>query len=99
METLFDHHPTEQELTHILGDPDVRDTREEYLQFMESDGANADLFRLFILRDDRKAAVRYLNRIQEVSYRESVDFPECHDHGHHRRDPERYDDGQDRSAA
>ncbi len=99
METVLDHEPTEVELDELLGTGDERDTPEEYLEFLDSDSANADLFRLFWMRGDAATARSYLARIDDPLYRQSVSLPGCHDHSAHRRDPGESGDAQGRHVA
>lgn len=80
IETIFDYSPSEAELANLLGDADVRDDEAEYKQFLDNDSAMADLYRLFMLRGDNSAAKSFLEKIKDVSYRNTTSlrdyFPE-----------------------
>lgn len=61
LETIFDYGVTESEFKTILfGDIESFD---EYIEFIDQDGAYADLSKLFRLRGDSVTAVKYIAMI------------------------------------
>jgi hypothetical protein len=66
METIFDHAITKEELTLLFGAPP---DEERYRTILESETANADLYRLYSVRGDVRKAKTYLNRIKDPLYR------------------------------
>jgi hypothetical protein len=79
METIYDHGVTEQELMALFGPEDERETREEYFEFLSSDSACADLYRLYRYRRQFARAGGYLVRIADARYRRTVGMPSCRD--------------------
>jgi len=77
METIYDHGVTEQELTALFGPEEERETRDEYLEFLSSDSACADLYLLYQHRHQPNRAAEYLGRIADESYRRTVGMPSC----------------------
>jgi len=77
METIYDHGITEQELTALFGPPTERETCEEYLEFLSSDSACADLYALYQHRQLPQRAAEYLGRITNAQYRRTVGMPAC----------------------
>lgn len=61
IETIFDYGVTESELKAILfGDIETPD---EYVEFLDQDGAYADLSKLFRLRGDTISATKFIGMI------------------------------------
>lgn len=69
METIYDY-ATQAELEN-LGKTD----KEFYLKFSNEDSINAQLYLLFDLRGDKKKAKKYLAKIKDVTYRDSISEP------------------------
>ena len=64
METIFDHHPTKEELWYFTDH-----TPEQYAAEVTSDEALTDLARLFALRNDSARADAYCHQIADENIR------------------------------
>jgi len=68
METIFDHNPTKEELSELIGD----ETRDEYIQDMEESmlspkGENLLFIALlYEMRKDKKTAKKYIAMVPDL---------------------------------
>lgn len=77
METLFDHNPTQEELSRLFGDSPP--TREFHASLeLGADTENGFLFRLYSLRGEEQKAQDFLGRIQDPQYRFDVALKDVH---------------------
>ena len=75
IETIFDYGVTDQELEILLfGDTE---TYHEYIEFLEQDGAYADLSKLFRLRGDTKTANEYIGKISNSELKKQYMTTPC----------------------
>jgi len=74
LETIFDHGVTMAELIQLFGETEDVDN---YLYALSQDSAYADLYFLYMARDDSKTALSFLNKIQNPRYKLSVSLPSC----------------------
>lgn len=75
IETIYDHGVTEAEiLTMTKGYPE---TREEYFEVISSDGAFADLYRLYVIRNQPEKALFYLEQIQDIGFKNQFKMRPC----------------------
>ena len=72
METIFDHDPTDEEFDPLLGSGDKRDSKEEYIEFLDQDSSCRDIFRLLWSRGEYDLADSYLSKIHDHEYRRDV---------------------------
>lgn len=69
METIFDHNITKEEQIVLYGH--VLD-KEQYLSFHtgpDTDSSNGELFHLFSIRNDRRNAFKYLNKVKDKQFK------------------------------
>jgi hypothetical protein len=67
LETVFDHNITKDELRKLLyGDTE---SLEEYTQFLDQDGAYADIAQLLRSRGDNDKALKYISMITDNELR------------------------------
>ena len=76
MDTIFDHKVTKLEMEilsscapHII----IKD-KEKYLKYCDIDTINADLYRLFILRNEVDIAESYVKKIKDTQSISSIHF-------------------------
>jgi hypothetical protein len=75
IETIFDYDVTESELKTILfGDVETFD---EYVEFLEQDGAYADLSKLFRLRGDTNLAIKFIGMISSSELKTQFKTTPC----------------------
>jgi hypothetical protein len=74
LETIFDHHVTKEELIDLFEEEESFD---DYCFSLGQNSAYAHLYFLYHLRNDEKTAVSFLNKISDVSYRQSISFSCC----------------------
>lgn len=79
MKTIFDYSPTEKELDAILGKGALRESRTEYFELLNQDGAYGDIFRLLVMRGDLQSAELTRQLIRDHEYRLDVGFIDCQD--------------------
>ena len=70
METIFDHNPTREELTNLLGSAIPRE--EYFAAATNQESEYGELYRLFMLRNDPARAGRFLDLITDPIYRLNV---------------------------
>ncbi len=70
MKTIFDFAPTKSELL----DLGIEQPAEVYKGVMDTDSANADLYRLFSLRGNVAVAEKHLSQIQNLQYKHDVSY-------------------------
>ena len=75
VETIYDHGVTESEILQMTdGYPE---TKEEYFEVLSSDGALADLYRLYVIRDQPEKAMFYLEQIQDAGFKNQFKMRPC----------------------
>lgn len=69
METIFDHNITKKEIKRIFAG--YLYTKEEYLEDFGDNEISclADIFRLYILRDDKEKWIEYLSKIPDSDWK------------------------------
>jgi len=77
IETIFNYNLNDAELNSLLGDKDDRLDEKEYLELRSTNGILADLYRLFNLRENKKQANLYLNKIDDNDFKDKVEWPPC----------------------
>jgi hypothetical protein len=75
MNTIFDHNPTEAELTEILGEFDI--SKDEYTESLSTDSALAALWKLHMIRGDNAQARLCLDKIESESFKQQFVITPC----------------------
>jgi hypothetical protein len=76
MDTIYDHQVTKLEmeiLSSCSPSHGIKD-KEVYMKYCDTDTVNADLYRLFILRDESDVAETYIKKIKDSTNISSIYF-------------------------
>ncbi len=75
IETIYDHGITDAEILQLTdGYPE---TKEEYFYALGQDSAYADLYRLYVIRGNNDKASFYLEKIQDIGFKNQFKMRPC----------------------
>jgi hypothetical protein len=75
IETIYDHNVTDAEI--LVMTDGYPETKDEYFYALSQDSAYADLYRLYIIRNDPAKADYFVAQITEKAFRDQIKMRPC----------------------